>query len=61
MDASIDEPSGVDDGAEVQAHGSVNSTSPYRAFQEALNSALDDANNNKIFVQSVPCDASFED
>jgi len=45
--------------AEIQAHGLTTSTSPYRSYQEALNSALDDANSNKIFVQDSPCDFSF--
>lgn len=48
-------------GAEIEAHGFVNSASPYRAFQEALNGALDDANNNRTFVQSQPCGFSFDE
>ncbi len=47
--------------AEIQAHGLTTSTSPYRSYQEALNSALDDANNNRIFAQDSPCEFSFGD
>ena len=47
--------------AEIEAHGFVNSTSPYRAFQEALNGALDGANSNRTFVQSQPCGFSFDE
>ena len=32
---------------------------PERAAQECLKDALDDANNNKIFVQSAPCDINY--
>jgi hypothetical protein len=46
--------------AETQAHAVTDSSSPYRAFQEALNDSLDDANNNKTFVQSLPGPFSFE-
>ena len=45
---------------EIQAHGMTDSTSPYRSYQEALKNALDDANNNKSFVQSSPDSFSFE-
>jgi hypothetical protein len=37
------------------------SGNPDRACQEALKTALDDANNNKNFVQSSPCPYSFGD
>ncbi len=35
--------------------------SPDRACQETLKNALDDANNNKNFIQSAPCAFSFGD
>jgi hypothetical protein len=34
---------------------------PVRSYQEALKNALDNANNNKNFVQSSPCAFSFAD
>lgn len=40
--------------AELAAHGLTLSGSPYRAYQEALKSALDNANNNRSFVQPGP-------
>jgi hypothetical protein len=46
--------------AEIQAHAKTDSSSPYRACQEALNGALDDANNNKTFVQSLSGPFTFE-
>jgi hypothetical protein len=45
--------------AEICAHGSTPSGSQYRAYQECLKNALDDANNDKNFVQSSPCSFSF--
>ena len=39
---------------ELGLHGSTLSGSPYRAYQEALKNALDNANNNKTFVQPDP-------
>jgi hypothetical protein len=44
---------------ELGLHGLVLSGNPYRAYQEALKDALDDANNNLNFVQSTPCPFSF--
>ncbi len=44
---------------ELGLHGLTLSDSPYRAYQEALKNALDNANNNKTFVQSTPCAFSF--
>jgi hypothetical protein len=32
---------------------------PNRAIQECLKNALDDANNNKNFIQSAPCDVNY--
>jgi len=46
--------------AEVQAHGLTNSGSPDRPGQEALKDALENANNNKSFVQSSGGLFSFE-
>jgi hypothetical protein len=40
---------------ELGLHGNTLSGSPYRAYQECLKNALDDANNNKNFVQDSPC------
>jgi hypothetical protein len=45
--------------AELCAHPNTTSVSPYRAYQECLKNALDDANNNKNFVESSPCPFSF--
>jgi len=45
---------------EIQAHGMTDSTSPYRSYQDALKNALDDANNNKSFVQSSAGPFTFE-
>jgi hypothetical protein len=39
---------------ELGLHGLTKSGSPYRAYQEALKTALDRANNNLNFVQSGP-------
>ena len=44
---------------ELGAHGLVPSGSPFRDYQNALKNALDDANNNKTFVQATPCPFSF--
>jgi hypothetical protein len=41
--------------SELCAHGYTPSGNPNRAYQECLKNALDDANNNKNFVQSKPC------
>jgi hypothetical protein len=45
--------------AELAAHPVTTSGSPFRAYQECLKNALDDANNNKNFVQGAPCSFSF--
>jgi hypothetical protein len=42
-------------------HPLTQTGSPDRACQEALKDTLDDANNNKSFVQSSPCPFSFGD
>lgn len=47
--------------AEIQAHGLTDSSSPYRGYQEALKTALDDANNNRTFTQGAPCTVTFEE
>jgi hypothetical protein len=44
---------------ELGAYGVTPSGSPYRARQEALKWALDNANNNLGFVQGTPCAFSF--
>ncbi len=44
---------------ELGLHGSTLSGSPYRAYQECLKTALDNANNNLNFTQSAPCDFHF--
>ena len=44
---------------ELGLHGSVLSGSPYRAYQEALKTALDKSNNDQNFVQSAPCGFAF--
>jgi hypothetical protein len=44
---------------ELGLHPLSLSGSPYRAYQEALKTALDKANNNLTFVQSTPCAFSF--
>src|SRR5678815_178544 len=46
---------------ELGLHGSVLSGNPFRAYQEALKNALDDANNNQNFVQAAPCPFTFAD
>ena len=45
--------------AELCAHPKTLSGSPYRAYQECLKNALDNANNNINFVQPSPCAFSF--
>jgi hypothetical protein len=45
---------------ELCAHPLTKDGSPYRAYQECLKDALDDANNNKNFVESSPCPYSFD-
>jgi hypothetical protein len=42
-------------------HPNTPAGSPDRACQETLKNALDDANNNKNFVQSSPCAFTFGD
>jgi hypothetical protein len=44
---------------ELSLHGSTLAVSPYRAYQEALKNALDNANNNKTFVQPGPGPFNF--
>jgi hypothetical protein len=44
---------------ELGLHGLTLADSPYRAYQEALKNALDLANNNRTFVQPVPCPFTF--
>jgi hypothetical protein len=46
---------------ELGLHGLVLANDPNRAYQEALKDALDDANNNKTFVQAMPCPFTFAD
>jgi hypothetical protein len=46
---------------ELGFHGSTPAGNAYRAYQEALKNALDDANNNKTFVQPGPGPFSFID
>jgi hypothetical protein len=41
------------------AHPVTKTAGPDRTYQECLKNALDDANNNKNFTQSTPCDFSF--
>ncbi len=48
--------------AELFLHGNTTSGTPgeaFRAYQEKLKNALDNANNNKTFAQSSPCPFSF--
>jgi hypothetical protein len=45
--------------AELGLHGLTLAGSPYRAYQEMLKNALDNANNNKNFVQATPCGYTF--
>ena len=44
---------------ELGLNGLTLSGSPFRAYQEALKNALDNANNNKTFAQSQPCAFTF--
>jgi len=44
---------------ELGLHGLVPAGNPNRDYQEALKNALDDANNDKNFVQPTPCPFSF--
>jgi len=44
---------------ELGLRGLVLSGNPYRSYQERLKNALDNANNNRSFVQPVPCAFSF--
>ncbi len=46
---------------ELGNHGAAVSGTSYRAYQEALKNALDDANNNKNFLQAAPCPFTFAD
>jgi hypothetical protein len=41
--------------SELCLHGNTPAGNQYRAYQECLKNALDDANNNRNFVQSQPC------
>jgi hypothetical protein len=45
--------------ASLAAHGYTPSGDANRAYQECLKNALDDANNNKNFVQGSPCAFNF--
>jgi hypothetical protein len=45
--------------SELCLHGNTPSGNQYRAYQECLKTTLDDANNNKNFVQGSPCPFSF--
>ena len=45
---------------EIQLHALTNTGSPDRPFQEALKNTLEDANNNRSFVQSSAGPFSFE-
>ncbi|HEU0210205.1 MAG TPA: hypothetical protein VFQ78_14655, partial [Candidatus Udaeobacter sp.] len=45
----------------LAGHPLTQDGSPDRSCQEALKNALDDANNNKNFVQSSPCGFTFGD
>jgi hypothetical protein len=40
---------------ELGQHGNTPAGSEFRGYQESLKNALDDANNNKNFVQAGPC------
>jgi len=40
---------------ELGLHGTASSGDGWRAYQAALKTALDNANNNKTFLQSAPC------
>ena len=45
--------------SELGAHALTLSGSPFRTYQQALKNALDEANNNKNFVQKNPCEFTF--
>jgi hypothetical protein len=45
--------------AELGLHGTAGAADAWRGYQEALKNALDNANNNKTFVQPAPCPFSF--
>jgi hypothetical protein len=45
--------------ARLAADGDVGADDPKRAEYEAIKNALDNANNNKTFVQSSPCAFTF--
>jgi len=47
--------------AELGAHGLTLSGDANRSYQEALKNALDNANNNKNFVQAEPCNYTFSE
>ena len=44
---------------ELGLHGLVLDGSPYRAYQQALKNAIDNANNNLNFVQPEPCEVEY--
>jgi hypothetical protein len=44
---------------ELGVHGTAYSGDAWRSYQEALKNALDEANNNKTFVQPTPCPFTF--
>ncbi len=44
---------------ELGVHGLVLSGNSFRSYQERLKNALDNANNNRSFVQPAPCPFSF--
>jgi len=45
--------------AELAAHGTALAGDGWRGYQETLKNALDNANNNKTFVQPTPCPFTF--
>jgi uncharacterized repeat protein (TIGR01451 family) len=45
--------------AELGLHGLTLAGGPYRGYQEALKNALHRANNNRTFVQPIPCGYTF--
>jgi flavin-binding protein dodecin len=45
--------------AELTLHGTALAGDSRRSYQEALNNALDKANNNQTFVQPTPCPFTF--
>jgi hypothetical protein len=45
--------------AELGLHGTAFGKDPWRAYQEALKNALDNANNNLNFVHPVPCEVNY--